>query len=274
MASSCSAPFVGTAIGFALARGPREIVTTFAALGVGMASPLLAVAAFPALAKLLPRPGRWMVWVPRVLGVALAITAAWLVWVLAQVSGRWPALVSVAALAALVGALALRRAPAFSIRRFTSAIAVVMAFAAVLAPSLAPRATSVMEQASQGMRWQAFNRDAIRKEVEAGKVVFVDVTAAWCLTCKVNETAVLDRGPVSERLRAPGVVAMRADWTRPEPGVTVYLQSFGRYGVPMNVVYGPGRPEGLLLPELLTSATVLEAMQRATDPARRTLTQR
>jgi suppressor for copper-sensitivity B len=91
----------------------------------------------------------------------------------------------------------------------------------------------------------------------------VDVTAAWCLTCKVNELTVLNRTPVADRLRAPGVIAMRADWTRPDPAIAAYLQSFGRYGVPFNVVYGPGAPTGIVLPELLTQAAVMEALRRA-----------
>jgi suppressor for copper-sensitivity B len=91
----------------------------------------------------------------------------------------------------------------------------------------------------------------------------VDVTAAWCLTCKVNELAVLERSPVADRLRNPDVIAMRADWTRPDPVVTAYLQSFGRYGVPLNVVYGPGAPKGIALPELLTTDAVMDAFQRA-----------
>jgi suppressor for copper-sensitivity B len=93
--------------------------------------------------------------------------------------------------------------------------------------------------------------------------VFVDVTAAWCLTCKVNELTVLDRAPVADRLRSPGVVAMRADWTRPDPAVTAYLQGFGRYGVPLNVIYGPGAPDGIALPELLTPRAVMDAFRRA-----------
>jgi suppressor for copper-sensitivity B len=96
----------------------------------------------------------------------------------------------------------------------------------------------------------------------------VDVTAAWCLTCKVNELTVLDRTPVKDRLRDPDVIAMRADWTRPDPAVTTYMQHFGHYGVPLDVVYGPGAPAGIALPELLTSSRVMDAFRRpAVDQA-------
>ena len=272
MATSCSAPFVGTAVGFALARGPAEIVLVFASLGLGMAAPLLAVATAPGLVWFLPRPGPWMVWLRRVLGAALAGTAAWLLWVLAQVAGAEAAGVAGVALAGLVGALALRGGAG---RRVATAGALALAAVAVLVPSLAvPPASPAAPDAGRAARWQPFDLDAIRREVAAGKLVLVDVTAAWCLTCKVNEAAVLDRAPVAERLREPGTVAMRADWTRPEPRVTAYLQGFGRYGVPLDVVYGPGRPEGVPLPELLTASAVLDAMARAAGPSQRDLTER
>ena len=117
-------------------------------------------------------------------------------------------------------------------------------------------------KASAG-RWRPLEPGEIQRLVGQGKTVFVDVTAAWCLTCKVNEAAVLDRDPVAGRLFGPGVVAMRGDWTRPNPELTRYLESFGRYGIPFNAVYGPGRPDGELLPELLTAGAVERALDRA-----------
>ena len=116
--------------------------------------------------------------------------------------------------------------------------------------------------------WRPFDRTAIAAEVARGRTVFVDVTAAWCLVCKVNELTVLDRDPVAARLRAPGVMAMRADWTRPSPAITAYLQSFGRYGVPLDVVYGPGAPQGIKLPDLLTAGAVMQAFAKAAGPPR------
>jgi suppressor for copper-sensitivity B len=112
-------------------------------------------------------------------------------------------------------------------------------------------------------RWQAFDPQQIQRLVGEGKIVFVDVTAAWCLTCKVNEAAVLDRDPVAGRLFGPNVVAMRGDWTRPDPVLTRYLESFDRYGIPFNAVYGPGRPQGELLPELLSAGAVERALDHA-----------
>jgi len=112
--------------------------------------------------------------------------------------------------------------------------------------------------------WVTFDPARIRREVAAGRIVFVDVTAEWCITCQVNKRLVVDRGEVAERLfGSPSVVPMRADWTRPDPVISAYLASFGCYGVPFNVVYGPGAPEGIPLPELLTEDAVLEALAKA-----------
>jgi suppressor for copper-sensitivity B len=264
LAASCSAPFVGTALGFALARGPLDIALVFAALGLGMAAPFLAVAAAPRVVAWLPRPGPWMIWLQRVLGLLLLGTAAWLLSVLALEAGPGAALVAGAALAILLAVLAWRhRRP--SRRIGAGAVAVVLAAVAVLVPSLHGEAVSTdppAPNASAGL-WQPFDTDALHRAVAERKVVFVDVSAAWCLTCKLNELNVLGRAPVADRLRSSGVIAMRADWTRPDPAVTAYLQSFGRYGVPLDVVYGPGAPQGIALPELLTQGVVMEAFRRA-----------
>jgi suppressor for copper-sensitivity B len=266
LATPCSAPFVGTAVGFALSRGPVEIVWIFAALGLGLAFPYLLVAAVPRLAGFLPKPGRWMLWLRRLLGLLLAGTAAWLVAVLAEEVGTNLAALTGLLLLAGAAALACRAQLSFGmpLRRLSGGIAAVLAIAAIITPQLA--AHPVASVTSPAEVWQPFDTTGIKLQVSEGKVVFVDVTAAWCLTCKVNETIVLDREPVSTRLHSPGVVAMRADWTRPDPAITAYIQSFGRYGVPVNVVYGPGRPDGELLPELLSTESVMRALDRAAEP--------
>ena len=266
LAASCSAPFVGTAIGFALARSPTDVALVFGALGLGMAAPFLAVAAFPGFNRYLPRPGRWMMWLERVLALALLGTAVWLLSVLGLEAGTEPALVAGGLLALLLAVLAWRRRrPDVLAKHSLGAVAIGLAVVAVLVPSLrgeavSPKATGAQAEAGQ---WQPFDEVSLRGMVASGKTVLVDVTAAWCLTCKANEFTVLDRSPVVDRLRDPRVVAMRADWTRADPRITAYLQSFGRYGVPLDVVYGPSAPQGIPLPELLTSGVVMDAFARA-----------
>jgi len=252
LATPCSAPFLGTAIAFALSRGAGETYAIFLALGLGLALPYLAVAGFPGLATRLPRPGAWMATMRRVLALALGATALWLLWVLASSSGR-PAAIGVGALmAAAIAALAL-----LSRARIAVAGLVVFAFLAPSALGTAP------EKTVDATLWRPFDRQAIPRLVADGKTVVVDVTAEWCLTCQVNKRVAIADDAVAARLKASDVVALKADWTRPDPGIADYLASHGRYGIPFNVVYGPGKPDGIVLPELLTAGAVIEALDAA-----------
>jgi len=262
LATPCSAPFVGTALGFALSRGPTEIGLTFAALGLGMALPYLVIAAVPALARLLPRPGRWMLWVKAVLGLALFGTAIWLLFVL-SVQVPPAAAVAVAAAMVLIGlTLWLRPRGGPAGRRVGAGIAAVLALAAILLPLRFDRSDAAAT-ALASVGWTRFDRAAIPGLVGQGKVVFVDVTAEWCLTCQVNKLLVLGRDPTAAALGGDGVVPMLADWTNPDPAIADYLAAHGRYGIPFNAVYGPGAPDGIVLPELLSADAVLDALARA-----------
>ena len=210
LATPCSAPFVGTAVGFALARGPVEILAIFLALSLGLASPYLAIAAAPGLVRLLPRPGRWMRWLKGLLAITLLGTAIWLI--------------------SIIGVQ-----------------------------------TGLLSGSAGGDRvaWAKFDEGAIAAQIADGKTVFVDVTADWCLTCQANKKLVLGRDPVATRLQGDGIVAMKADWTNPDPIISAFLERHGRYGIPFNIVYGPGARQGLALPELLTDADVLGALDHA-----------
>jgi len=264
LATPCSAPYLGTAVGFALARGPGEIVAVFAALGLGLALPYLLVAAAPALVARLPRPGRWMAILKTVLGLALAGTAAWLVSVLIGQLGLKAALLVGAALAGIPPVLwARRRWPEYT-RSSGIAGVLALAFIAFALPARLPaEAPSAATTLAAG--WEPFARAEIPRLVAEGRVVFVDVTADWCLTCKANKTLVLDRPPVSDLLAAPNMVRMIADWTRPSDEIAAFLASYGRYGIPFNIVYGPGAPAGIPLPELLTQDAVRAALVQASS---------
>ncbi len=261
LATPCSAPFLGTAVGFALSRGPLEIYAVFLALGIGLALPYLAVAAFPGIATRMPRPGPWMRMLRRVLGLALVATAAWLLSVLAVQTGLERAVVAGICLVGLAVGLALAGA---ATRARSSAGFAVSGAAVVIALALAawPGAGPGPSKALAG-KWTEFDRSRIAREVAAGKLVFVDVTADWCITCQVNKALVLDAPPVSGRLAGKDILAMRADWTRPNREIAAFLKSFGRYGIPFNVVYGPGGPGGIPLPEILTQKSVMETLARA-----------
>ena len=261
LATPCSAPFLGTAVGFALAGSSLDILVIFAALGFGLALPYLLVAAVPGIARLLPRPGRWMLLLRRLLGLALLGTAGWLVFVLSAEVGLASAIeVAVLLVVPLILLVALA---ASKLRAAGVALAIVAALGAAAA---APTPTAVEHMAMDAF-WQPFDRSRIAGLVGEGKIVFVDVTARWCLTCQVNKRLVLDQAPVNARLDRPSVVAMQADWTRPDPAIADYLRGYGRYGIPFNIVYGPGAPSGIALSELLSTSDVMAALDRAQGDA-------
>ena len=261
LATPCSAPFLGTALGFALARGPIEILAIFLFMGIGLALPYLLVAAFPGLVRMLPRPGPWITRLRAVLGLALIATSIWL---LAVIANQIP----VASVAVIVASLLLAGLFLVRIRRqrrrFLPAGAAALVVLALVVPVIGPGPdTGPATGTTTDVNWQVFDRQRLDELVSAGRVVLVDVTADWCLTCKVNKALVLDQNPILERLLDHEITAMRADWTTPDSAIADYLASFGRYGIPFNAVYGPAHPEGVALPELLQSSVVLDAFRQA-----------
>ncbi len=212
LATPCTAPFLGTAVGFALAGGAFEILVIFLALGVGLAAPFLLIAIFPHCATWLPKPGAWMENVRKFLGVLLTITALWLGYVLYN----------------------------------------------QLTPS-----TPVSHSEAMQEKWEAFDEKKIPELVAQGKIVFVDVTADWCLTCQVNRKLVLETEEIQKLLSDPKVVVMIADWTKRDETIGAYLKSFMRYGIPFNVIYSSSAPQGAPLPELLSKEAVLEGLKKA-----------
>lgn len=267
LATPCTAPFLGTSVGFALSRGAFEIYAIFLALGVGMALPFILVAVFPALATKLPRPGPWMNGVKKFLSIALIATAVWLLTVMAvQVSVA--AAVTVAVLMAAIFALfALRnRVPASAGRMVGTGVfaAAILAFVVPTAlPALGVGVRDQSQVAALDEAWIPFDEAAIPELVAQGNVVFVDVTADWCITCQVNKKRVLDTRAVTDVFARGDVVLMRADWTKPSDTIANYLASFSRFGIPFNVIYGPESPRGVVLPELLSDGAVFAGLAEA-----------
>ncbi len=261
LATPCSAPFVGTAVGFALARGPGEILAIFLALGIGLAVPYLLVAAMPALVRFLPKPGRWMTAIRAILALALLGTAVWLVSILAAELGDAVGFaVGMLLLVLLLGLLGASRFAGRS-RLFARLALVVAALGILTLPVVSARDDSRALIADGS--WQRFEESRIPGLVGDGKVVFVDVTAEWCITCLANKRLVLESAAVRDELARTGTVAMQGDWTSPDAAIQAYLARHGRYGIPFNAVYGPAAPDGILLPELLTREAVLAALRQA-----------
>ena len=260
LATPCSAPFLGTAITFALAGNAADVLVVFTALGIGLASPYFFIAARPALVGRLPRPGRWMLLVRAGLGFLLLATAGWLLFVLVGVAG-WSA-------AALVGACTTVLAFLLTTDRPRATFWRGLVVTSLILPLIGVGLFTSKSKPQLPMadtHWQVFQPQQIARYVSEGQTVFVDVTADWCLTCKANKTLVLDRGPITDRLSDDTVVAMRADWTRPDDEIARFLERHGRYGIPFNIVFGPGAPSGVALPEALTERTVLDALEAASS---------
>jgi len=267
LATPCSAPFLGTAIGFALARGTTEIFAIFLALGIGMALPFLAFALAPSLITRLPRPGAWMVRLRFVLGFALAATAAWLITILVPSVGQRGAGIVAAAMITIVGLLYFAHQSKNGIGKANWMTVGALLVLALYAPGkLAPdvRPLTIAESSeNDAIKWQPFDLAAIESLTASGHTVLVDVTADWCITCKVNKALVFSDGPVATLMDRPKFIAMQADWTLPSPTIAAYLASFGRYGIPFNAVYGPQSPEGIALSELLSETDVMAALAEA-----------
>lgn len=256
LATPCSAPFLGTAVGFALSRGSFEIALIFTVLGLGLALPYLMVATFPALATALPKPGGWMITLKKIMALALIATALWLVSVLSAQIGLNGAFATAALLAGLLLVLG------FSARiKRLVAIPVILI---LVSASLIPSSFSPEPHAEAGREdiWHPFDEAEIKRLVAEGNVVLVDVTADWCITCQVNKKLVLNEGAVFQALSGP-VHAMKADWTNPDDRIAAYLARYKRFAIPFNAVYGPGAPEGIILSEILTERDVMAAIEKA-----------
>lgn len=278
LATPCTAPFMGVALGFGLTQPAPYALAVFTLLGLGMASPYAVLAAWPTLLARLPRPGEWMVTFKQAVAFPLFATTAWLVWVLAQQAGADAVLRMLIGLTLLaVAAWAIGRWNRLAASRrayvLSRGLAAVCAVAAIvlavpharggadLGPAHASRDGA---PARGGTAWEPWSADRVAELRRAGRAVFVDFTAAWCLTCQVNERVALRARAVRERLRALDVATLKADWTSRDSAIATALAGFGRSSVPLYVLYprDAGRPPALL-PTLLTTRIVIEALESA-----------
>ena len=248
VATPCTAPFLGAAIGFALSQAAWVMVVVLTAMGLGLASPMVALAFWPKLLHRMPKPGAWMIRVRQFLGFPMLASVIWLLWVLLQQWGPAP-LVPLLGLMLCV-ALGMWVVGVFQhkgwFRMGTWLLVAVVGLSALVYWGVSPKVSAPVEATA----FAPFSEAALQAAREAGKPVFVDVTAAWCLTCQVNKKTVLETDKAQALFAKHGVVLLRADWTTQDQRITAYLATFGRSGVPMYVYYAPGK-EGVVLPEVL-----------------------
>ncbi len=265
MATPCSAPFLGTSVGFALSQSAGTILAIFAAVGLGMALPYLALAATPASVAWLPRPGPWMHHFKVVMGFLLAGTAVWLLYVLSsQMSRERLAAVQIALLLLALFVWMRGRGTGRTWKWIGGAAVAAAALAAVAiaAGAVRPPAAAAATTTSKLIPWTAFDRGEAERLAAGGRLVFVDVTADWCFTCKVNERLVLETPEVAAAFERWRVVPMKADWTNRSDAIARFLADHGRYGIPFYLLYRPGEPPHLF-GELLTKDGLLEVVERA-----------
>ena len=260
MATPCSAPFLGTAVGFALGQPAHMIFLMFTAIGLGLALPYILLAVIPGASSWLPKPGNWMITFRHVMGFLLAAAAVWLFYVLAgQISSERIAFVQLALLGLALFVWLGKSAPQASGRkRFALLGATVAAFGSIFLAAAAPPVSSTVGSSSL-LSWVAFDEQEATSLAADGKLVFVDFTADWCLTCKANERLVLETPEIAAAFESKGVVAMKGDWTNRDDTITEFLARYGRSAVPFYVLFRPGR-EPHPFGELLTKKSILEAL--------------
>ena len=273
LATPCTAPFLGTALGFAFSQSPLVILAMFGSVALGMSAPYFFLSAQPGWMKLLPKPGEWMERVKQFMGFPLLATLIWLLYILGNQRGLdaviWAAafLLCLAIACWLYGAFCGPLSSAKTRAVSLVAIALIVFGGAKFflvdrfGHSMPPGTTS---RPSDGIAWRPFSQKALDDLLMAGEPVFVDFTADWCISCKFNERTAIDVPAVREAFAKDGIVPMKADWTNANPEITAALKKFGRVGVPFYVVYPRGRSDQpIILPEILTQKIVLEALSKA-----------
>ena len=257
VASPCTAPFMGSALGYALTQPPLAALTVFAALGTGMAAPMVAISMSETARGWLPKPGAWMETLKQVMAFPLYLTAVWLLWVAGKQSGVDTMAAAAAGLVLLALGLTLLRGQ--TLAKFIGVVAI--ACALLLAGVRGEVPTGADSTTRSGT--VSWSRDALNSLRASGTPVFVDVTADWCITCLANEQAVLFTDDMTQAFADAGVTYMVADWTNYDPAIGEFVQEHGRNGIPLYVMYpGDMQSEPLMLPQLLTRTIVIEALDR------------
>ena len=275
VAAPCTAPFMGSALGWALTQPPAAALSVFAALGVGFAAPFVAVAFAPALLNRLPRPGPWMETFKNLLAFPMYATAGWLVWVLTLQAGA-DALARVLAagvaigLAAWLGGLAQRRRSlgrrAVPQAILTTLLLAVALFAVVGQPygeAAAATPTIASSSGKESLTAEPYSPERLAELRAEGRPVFVNYTAAWCVSCQVNDRVALSTRAVVAAMRSNNVAYLKADWTKRDPQIAAELARYGRAGVPLYLVFGASGGEPAILPALLTEGVVVRALNVA-----------
>ena len=276
VATPCTAPFMAAALGFALVQPAPQTVAVLLAMGLGLALPYLALTLTPALQRFLPRPGPWMDRLRQFLAFPMYASAVWMIWVLTQQTGADGVLYALGGMVLIAFAAWLVRvggpsSTALWLRRGAAAIAVILAFAVTLKLEN-PSATAASASGGpvSGVNfdgWERYSHAAVEQARAAGKAVFVDLTAAWCITCLVNERVALETAATKQAFERTGTVKLKGDWTNKDPEISALLKEVGRAGVPVYLYWAPGAQAPKILPQILTESLVISEISQPGRPA-------
>ena len=265
LATPCSAPFLGTAVGFALSQSAVVVFATFTAVGFGMALPYVVLAISPGAVKVLPKPGPWMDRFRAFMGFLLAAAAVWLLYVLSsQVSRERLAFIELALLLVALFLWMRSKSPKGSLWAATAIVGLLLSTGGALVLSATSEVPNTVDsdETFYLIDWVQFDRQEAESLAAEGRMVFVDVTADWCFTCKVNERLVLETAEIAELFNSFEVIPMKADWTNRDEAIADFLAEHGKYGIPFYLLYRPGQ-EPHLFSELLTKEAVVAAVSSA-----------
>ena len=275
VATPCTAPFMAAALGFALGQPAPQTLAVLLAMGLGLALPFLVLSFTPALQRLMPRPGPWMDRLRQFLAFPMYASAVWMIWVLTQQTGADGVLYALGGMILIAfaiwllrlgsgAALELEKGPTTWMRRGLAAAAVLLALAATLrlqdGSATAASATGGPTTGVSFEGWERYSRERVQQAVAAGKPVFVDFTAAWCITCLVNEKVALETPAARRAFEQAGVVKLKGDWTNRDPEITTSLRDLGRAGVPLYLFWAPGAERPKILPQVLTESLILSEL--------------
>ena len=256
LATPCSAPFLGSAISFALTQDFLTILLIFIFIGVGFSAPYIILIASPQLINLLPKPGKWMIKIKHLMAGFLFATAVWLSFVLSNTIGLLPAL-----LVAIFSVLIF-----YSLKIKTKMVKIIFITILIILSFTLPfdfHDREAKVKSEQNSYWQVFDESILQNLISENKIIIVDVTADWCLTCKFNKILVLNDKELVKKLKSGEVIGLRANITQPDSDVMKFLAKHNRYAIPFNAVYGPNAKNGLLASEFLNKKQLLDLIEKA-----------
>lgn len=263
MATPCSAPYLGTAIGFALTASSFDIFLIFLFIGIGLSFPYLLFLASPNFIKIFPKPGIWMLIVKKAMALLLLASVIWLLFVLKKQIDMNTFYVIIGILITIFSIFFIKLNINY-FNYFRNFVVIIFCFIAIYVISTASKNNAAYIASNN---WLEFNEKKIN-ELKKNNVIFVDVTATWCITCKFNKLNVLDTKEIESLFQKNNVIKFRADYTNPSQEIKQYLKKYNRNGIPFNIVYGPNALDGVLLSELLSKQAVINAVEKSVKKAK------